>query len=268
MKKITLLVAFVASVLAVSAQNLLVNPSFETWTAGVPNGWTIPANATHAGSLTASQETTILFPESGTSALKLVIGTTQNPGFQQIVPITAGKTYTVYANYYVVSGDGTDVRIWSSFKNGAAFWAAADWTANSALQLKLQGSGSDLAAYFTIASGVWGTYTTEFVAPATATDFVFECRSYKNATVIWDNMVFGEKGSVGINVTKNDSRIFLNGKSLMLSNVALGTSVEVFNSIGKRIQSGVTSSSSYDLSKLAKGMYIVRVGSISKKITL
>ena len=114
------------------------------------------------------------------------------------------------------------------------------------------------------------TYTTEFIAPANATDFVLECRSYKSATVIWDNMVFGEKGTVGLSETKVDSRFFLNSnrKSLMLSNVALGTSVEVFNSIGKRIQSGVTSSSSYDLSKLAKGMYIVRVGSISKKITL
>jgi len=128
MKKITLLLSFVVCALFAGAQtNLVSNPSFETWTNGTsPDNWTIPANSTHAGSLTWSKETSIF--KDGAAALKVVIGTTQNPGIQQIIPITAGKTYTVSVSYYVVSGDGTDVRIWSSFKNAAGFYAAANWT--------------------------------------------------------------------------------------------------------------------------------------------
>ena len=91
MKKITLLLSFIVCVVFAQAQtNLVVNPSFETWTGGNPDGWTIPANVNHAGSLTWSQETTIV--KDGTSALKLVIGTTENTGFQKIIPITTGKT--------------------------------------------------------------------------------------------------------------------------------------------------------------------------------
>ena len=95
MKKITLLLSFIVCVVFAQAQtNLVVNPSFETWTGGNPDGWTIPANANHAGSLTWSQETTIV--KDGTSALKLIVGTTENPGFQQIIPITA------YIKEYVI----------------------------------------------------------------------------------------------------------------------------------------------------------------------
>lgn len=174
--------------------NLLTNPSFENWTNGNPDGWTIPANATHAGSLTWTQETGI--KTNGASALKLAVGTTQNPGFQQVVPITAGKTYTLKVDYYVVSGDGTDVRIWSTFKNAAGFYGATNWTtavtADPNIQKKLQGSGSDTGAYFTAVNNNWYTYTVDFVAPADATDFAFECRTYKSCTAIWDNLYLGE----------------------------------------------------------------------------
>ncbi len=174
--------------------NLLTNPSFETWTGGIPDGWTVPANTTHVGSFTASQESSIV--SNGSSALKLVVGTTQNPGFQQIVPITAGKTYRLKMDYYVASGDATDVRIWCSFKNAVGVYTPTDWTtavnADANIQKKLQGSGSDIAAYFSTITGTWYTYTVDFVAPADATAFVFEGRTYKNATAIWDNMYLGE----------------------------------------------------------------------------
>jgi len=269
MKKITLLLSFIACVFLANAQtNLLVNPSFETWTGGNPDSWTIPANSSHAGSLTWSQESSII--NDGASSLKLVIGTTQNPGFQQIVPITAGKTYTVSASYYVISGDGTDVRIWSSFKNATGFYAAANWTtaiaADATIQLKLQGSGSDQAAYFTIANGTWGTYTTDFVAPADATDFVFECRSYKSSTVIWDKMFFGEK-TTGLNSLAADAlEVKVAGKTLTVTNSPSST-VEIFNTVGAKVQTVELINNSADLG-LAKGLYIVRAGNKSAKIRL
>jgi hypothetical protein len=270
MKKITLLLSFVACVLLAQGQtNLLVNPSFEAWTAGNPDGWTIPANSTHAGSLTWTQESTI--KSNGSSSLKLVIGTTQNPGFQQVVPITAGKTYTVKMDYYVVSGDATDVRIWSSFKNATGFYAAANWTtaiaADANIQKKLQGSGSDIAAYFTIANGVWGTYTVDFVAPADATDFVFECRSYKSSTVLWDNMFFGEKTTGLLNPAINALSVSVIGKNLIVKNVANNSTVEIFNALGTKVLTTALVNGSTTLN-LSKGLYIVRVGKSTTKITL
>ena len=271
MKKITLLLSFIACVLFAQAQtNLVLNPSFETWTAGVPDSWTIPANAAHIGSLTASQETTLI--SNGTSALKVVIGTTQNPGIQQVIPITAGKTYTVKVSYYVVVGDLTDCRIWSSFKIGTAFFAAADWTtaiaADPSIQSKLQGSGTDITGYLTIANGTWGTYTVDFVAPANTTDFVLECRSYKNATVIWDNMFFGEKVAAGLSTPLAKSlEVKVIGKKLSIANAPTST-VEIFSALGTKVQTVQLVNGSTDLSNLSKGLYIVRIGKQTAKIMI
>ncbi len=272
MKKITLLLSFIACVLVAQAQtNLVQNPSFETWTGGNPDNWTIPANSTHAGSLTWSQESTIV--KDGSSSLKLVISTTQNPGFQQIIPITAGKTYTVSVSYYVVSGDGTDVRIWSSFKNATGFYAAANWTtavaADANIQKLLQGSGSNTGEYFTIANGTWGTYTTDFVAPADATDFVFECRSYKSSTVIWDKMSLVEKGTSGTsNPSENSFKAIVSGKNLLVKNVTNGSTVEIFSALGNKVQTSTLENGSIVLNNLSKGLYIVRVGKETQKIML
>lgn len=269
MKKITLLLSFIACVIVAQAQtNLVVNPSFETWTDGNPNSWTIPANTNHAGSLTWTKETVIT--NDGGSSLKLIIGTTENPGFQQTIPITAGKTYTVSANYYVVSGDGSDVRIWSSFKNATGFYATANWTtaiaADASIQLKLQGSGSNTSGYFTIANNTWGTYTTDFVAPADATDFVFECRSYKSSTVIWDNMFFGEKTTGFSTPSANNLEVSVVGKKLTITNSPT-SNVEIFSALGAKIQTVelVNGSANLDLSK---GLYIVRAGKKAAKIMI
>ncbi len=270
MKKITLLLSFIASIAFTQAQtNLVVNPSFETWTDGsTPDSWTIPANTSHVGSLTWSKETTIT--KDGTAALKLVVGTTQNPGIQQIIPITAGKTYTVSASYYVVSGDGTDVRIWSSFKNATGFYTTANWTtavaADAQIQKILQGSGTDMAAYFTVANGTWGTYTADFVAPADATDFIFEVRVYKSSTSIWDKMSLVEKitGSTN-NTNANTFKAIVSGKNLLLQNVQEGTFVEVFSALGSRVLSSTVANGKIDISTLSKGLYVVRVNSRTQK---
>lgn len=196
MRKITLLFLVALGALTLNAQtNLLTNPGFEDWADGKPTGWAVPANTSQASAVTIVNETAI--KSEGASAMKLTIDDSANPGYQQIVPISPNKTYTVSIDYYVVSGDGTDARIWSSFKNAVGFYKTTDWAAATAkdasIQIKLQGDGTNLNNYFKIDNGVWGTYTTDFVSPEDATDFVFECRTYKKATVIWDNAVLKEK---------------------------------------------------------------------------
>ncbi len=271
MKKITLLLSFVACAMFASAQtNLLVNPGFETWTGVNPEGWTVPANPAHASSVTLVKETTI--KSEGLNAFKVSIDANNNPGFQQVVPITAGKTYTVKMDYYVVSGDASDVRIWSSFKNATGFYAAANWTtavaADANIQKKLQGSGSDLSGYFTIANGTWGTYTVDFVAPADATDFVFEFRTYKNSTAIWDNMFFGEKTTGLTNPTASKLELLVSGKNLLVKNVVEGSVVEIFSAVGSKVQTSAVENGKVSIENLKTGLYVVRSGKMTQKIKL
>lgn len=266
MRKITLLLSFIACVAFTQAQtNLLVNPSFETWTAGKPDGWDVPSNPSHASAITLAQETAIT--KAGSNAMKLTIDGSQNPGFAQLAPITSGKTYTVSVSYYVVAGDGTDARIWCSFKNGDKYWATADWTGNSALQTLLQGSGTSQSGYFTIENGTWGTYTTDFVAPENATEFSLECRTYKNSTVIWDNFFFGEKINANVNnPNANKFTAVVSGKNLLLKGVQEGAAVEIFSAIGSRVLSATVNNGKIDMSTLSKGLYVVRVNKETQKI--
>ena len=261
---------FSAFLIFAHAQNLLVNPSFETWTNGTPDGWAVPAIASQAGTLTISQETTIV--SNGLSALRIRDSTINNPGFQQILPITAGKTYTVSASYYVVSGDGTDARIWSTFKNGATVFATADWTTaattDATIQTKLQGSGSSTSAYFSIANDVWGTYSVDFIAPANATEFILEFRTYKTATVIWDNMFFGEKISGLNSISVEKLKLSIVRNKLIISNVADGTVVNIFSMVGSKVQTAKLKNSAIILNNLSNGLYIVRIGNQTAKFKI
>ena len=262
MKKFTLTVAILASIVAVSAQNLLTNGSFESWTGGKPDGWSIttPANATISEGATFND---------GTKSFKVVGLALGTYGVSQSIPVTAGKTYTVVMNYFIEAGDGTDARIWCNFKTVTGS-VTKYWTMALADSLALKGpNATQTGGYFPDVKGSWQTYTYDVVAPAGFDQFSYEFRTYKSpAIVYWDNMQFGEKGTLAINEARNDVRMFVNGKSLIMSNVTDGTAVEVFNSVGKRVSQGVVASSSYNMSKLTKGMYIVRVGSTTKKVTL
>ncbi len=92
-------------------------------------------------------------------------------------------------SYYILSGDGTDARIWSNFKKGDTFFVEADLIATN-LYSVLRGPGntnSSGSAYFPDEKGAWKTYSITFTAPSDATAFDFQFRTYKTATVYWDN---------------------------------------------------------------------------------
>jgi len=266
MKKITLLLSFVACVLLAQGQtNLLVNPSFETWTAGAPTGWVLPVN-TYA---TVTQNTTLF--NDGASSLKVTAGPVATGGtysINQSIPVTVGKTYTLSMSYYIETGDNTDARIWCNFKNGATFLTDAEMTAAGLLE-KLKGPGGSAATfYFPDVKGAWQTYTAEFVAPAGVTDFNFEFRTYKEPAIVnWDKMFFGEKTTGLSNASINALIVSVSGKKLLVKNIANGSNVEIFNALGAKVQSSRLVNGSVDLN-LSKGLYIVRVGKSTTKITL
>jgi len=262
MKKITLLLSFIACVIFADAQvNLLTNPGFETWTNGTaPDGWTM-GTATFA---TVSPGT--LFSE-GSKSFKVTAAATAGGTYtvSQIIPITPGKTYTIKMDYYIETGDGTDARIWSDWCNVSTTTTYAALSHADSVLLMGPGGGS---AYFPDVKGSWHTYTCDVTAPASGyNSFSFQFRTYKTPAVVdWDNMYFGEKttGLSELAAEKLDVKVV--GKKLTVTNSPSNT-VEIFNTVGAKVQSVELINGSADLN-LAKGLYIVRAGKATAKIML
>ncbi len=55
---------------------------------------------------------------------------------------------------------------------------------------------------------------------------------------------------------------------LHIKNIAEGSVVEIYNALGSRVQRSVVVDEQIELNDLAKGIYIVRIGKLSKKIVL
>ncbi len=163
------------SFVQLSAQNLLVNPGFETWSNDRPTAWSI-------SNLANASVNTVIFAEgtksfnANTEQVNKTVVLTQN------VAVTAGKTYTVRVSYFIQRGDGTDARIVSFFKNSLN--KAIPMSLEDSLLLKGPGG---IASSFPTELGVWKTYTCNVVAPVGATIFAFRVRSLPYSNVIWDN---------------------------------------------------------------------------------
>lgn len=275
MRKFTFILTVLVSVAALNAQNLLTNPSFETWTANKPDGWTLGTSGTGTQSATTSTGTG--------SALQIAASGTYS--VTQNVPAPDGgfdisKKYQITVKYKATAGDGTDARVWCNWiTSPVGATLTTYWSMSLADSLGLKGPGGNTQP----ASGIAGTgtngylidsrsstgfltYTYSFTPPANATQFSFQIRTYNGATVLWDELYFGLDLASNVDKVKDNETFYLYEKQLV--NLSEGAVVEVFNPLGKQVVKSVISNNTLDLSKLAKGIYIVRVDGISKKITL
>lgn len=168
-------------------ENLLRNGSFEEWTGTNPNHWTL-LSTTVTGVVNVAETSLV---SHGTQAFRLnAAASSGTVNWSQIVDVTAGKRYQLSMSYHIVSGDGTDARIWSNFRRGATtFFTETELQATNLYSL-LRGPGNTSSSgslYFPDVKGVWHTYTITFTVPEGATAFDFQFRTYRTATVIWDN---------------------------------------------------------------------------------
>jgi len=62
--------------------------------------------------------------------------------------------------------------------------------------------------------------------------------------------------------------VSVTGSSLLVNNVANGSTVEIYSALGSKVQSAQLQSGAIQLNNLSKGMYIVRVGNLSSKIMM
>jgi len=261
MKKITLLLSFIACVVFAQAQNLVVNPGFETWTdvaTPAPN-WTV----TTATGQTFSQEATIV--HSGSYSIKSVSGSASGTAkiiTKPYIIVTAGKTYT-FSFWYYTDASSTNLtaglRMWG-------YWENPDGSNGSFVQTNLQPA---LYIDQTSSVGSWQQYSVDVTAPALSGQLELDIRIYKSTTIYIDDVSFTEKVVAGVSTPKADIlSVSLAGKTLTVNNVANGSTVDIYSSVGSKVQSAQLQSGAIQLNNLSKGLYIVRVGNLSSKIMM
>ncbi|SDF65548.1 T9SS type A sorting domain-containing protein [Epilithonimonas hungarica] len=246
MKKIFTILS-IAAVSLVSAQNLVTNPGFET---GVLAPWA-------KGPSTAASYTEPTLANSGSyagtynAAYTAATGTT---GFYQDIAITGGTEYTV-SFWYKATGDGTDARIWSVFKDSAATILYLAGDASTATSDPLRGPNN---LYLDPATS-WTQKSITFTSPAAATVFQLAVRAYNNSTLAaFDDFSLVQGGLAVTDFSKSKYSLVKNtvvGESIAF---AKNADIQIINAAGQVVKAAkVTEGSTLNVSSLVKGTYIV-----------
>lgn len=262
MKKITFLLSFIVCVVFAQAQtNLVVNPGFETWTdnSTPAANWT-PTVVTNQ---TFSKESTIV--HSGSFSLKSVhTGTTGTAKVvtKPYIVVSAGVTYTFSFWYYADAASTTNLtsalRMWG-------YWENPDGTNGTFDQTNLQPT-----AYIDLTNvlGSWQKFSVDITAPTGSGQLELDIRFYKNATIYIDDVSLVEKGTGVNNLNENALKAIVSGKSLLISNIAEGSTIEIYSALGSKVQSSSLENGKVSLNNLSKGMYVVRAGKLTQKFML
>lgn len=242
MKKIYTLL-FIAFTIFGNAQNLVNNPTFADglsgWTAGPTATYTLPTVVPTDGS------------DSNNSVQYIATATT---GFYQEISVLAGSQLTI-SFYYKASGDGSDARIWSNYKDAADVIVYQDaTTANDPLR------SNNL--YLPNAS-TWTLKTIIVTAPANVTKLVLAFRAYTGGTVSFDQIsvvqtILSVKQNKisGLNMYPNPVK---NGNLYITSNSSNAKTVAVYDILGKQVLNSKTSNNAVNVANLKSGAYIVKV---------
>lgn len=244
MKKLyTLSFILLASFLTGNAQNLVANPTFDSgltsWIAGPTAGYALPTIVATDGS------------DSANSAQYIATATT---GFYQEIPVTGGSQLDI-SFWYKSTGDNTDSRIWSNYKDAASTIVYQDaTTTNDPLRTN--------NGYLPTAT-VWTQKTITVTAPATATTLVLAFRAYNGGTVSYDQIsvvqtILSVKQNTiaGLNVYPNP---VTDGTLYITSNSSNAKTVAVYDILGKQVLESKTSNNAVNVSNLKGGAYIVKI---------
>lgn len=258
MRKIYALVTIVAASFAANAQtNLIPNHSFEDWTAGVPDDWTVSIPT--AGG-TVEEETTD-FQEGAKSAKITAPAGTGNVQLKlSDFAVEEGEEYT-FSYWY--KDESTDARfrhwgIWRDNTNNAEVGASTD--------LKPTGYMPDTSGWEEVAMVV--------TAPAGATHFRLDFRTYKetgdSGIIYLDNISFKKGNHLstkqnnidGLNIFPNPVDEVLN----ITSDSTADKNVQLFDLTGKKVLD-VTTVSQVNVSTLKAGVYVAKITEAGKTAT-
>lgn len=251
MKKIFTIFGVLALSVAANAQQLLTNPGFEGdltgWASGPSGSYTSPTISTTA-------------PHSGTKSAGYA-GATATTGFYQNVPVTGGTSYTI-SFWYKSSGDGTDARLWSTYKNGSTIVYTTPNADTDSFRTN--------NAYLPDAAA-WTQYTATMPAEATANSLDVAVRVYNGGTAYFDDFSAAVTGSLSVMDPKTfDKQILMN--TLVIDQITfrlpMRSTVNIYTMEGRLVSSDrVSDGQSLDASSLEDGYYIVTVDNGSSKIS-
>jgi hypothetical protein len=250
MKRTTFFVLLLALELSLPGQNLVQNPGFDSWlSVAKPAGWVHIENCTKdsADFMSAS------------FSCRHTGGKTTVSDLGQTINVSAGKTYMLSFHYRTAA---------NSTGNGARIWCY--WKDISGTNLSDPQSDAVLRPSAYLKSQAWKQFSITVVAPANATAFYLEVRTYSNCTTNWDDFEFKETTGTSI---KEDClaewKIFPNPASDFITiNCIDGYDlVEIYGINGMRIRTWQISGQSVSrlsVSDLPGGIYYITIRSSGK----
>lgn len=247
MKKLYILASLLLGGLAFG-QNLVTNPTFDNaltgWTAGTTATYTLPTLVASDGS------------DGANSAQYIPTATT---GFYQEIAVTAGSVLKI-SFWYKATGDGTDARIWSNYKDAANAIIYQD--ANSAND-PLRNNNTYLPT-----ATAWTKYETTVTAPANVVTLVLAVRAYSGSTVNFDQfsvevvpLAVSQNEITGLKIYSSNKMLYVTSDSSSDKNVV------IYDLLGKMVVNQTVAEQAINVSNLATGAYIVKVTEDGKTAT-
>lgn len=253
MKKLYTLLLLVSAI-TINSQNLLTNPTFtnglDGWSA-TGTGYALPTLITNAG-------------QDDNSSVQYVA--TATTGFDQRFNVVAGQTVTVSFWYKAARTDGAAMgntgRIWSVFQATGSTTAINPPGTTGATDDPLRNNNGFLPQ-----AATWTQVSITSQVPAGANVFILQLRAYNGSTVSYDNISFNSPGATILSTSSFNS---IAGLKMHPNPVSNGTlfietaansekAVVIYDVLGKKVLSTVTSESDINVSSLHAGVYIVSI---------
>lgn len=247
MKKIYFLLVALTATTAMFGQNLVSNPTFNNgltgWTAGTGTGYTLPTVVAADG-------------HNGSNSAQYT-GVTATTGFYQEIPVTGGQSYTI-SFWYKATGDGTDARIWSNYKNITGGIVYQQGTSNAVGTDPLRGPENG----YLPTTNAWTFFTTTVTAPANVVTLQLAVRAYSGTTVgAFDDFSVVAAGSLATGEVAVSKYRLVKNTFVKNNEIAFGANakdVKVYNMYGQVVKAAsVKENGTLNVSELAKGNYIV-----------
>jgi hypothetical protein len=213
--------------------NKLANPSFENWTGGSPDGWTVQVAATAAGGTVTMTdgENGTTDPYLGEAALQFNLTNVSAGGFRQAYQthtLTAGRRYRFSGAYRTSAGAG-DLVPWLWVWETGGDHMHADG-------VNLANAGESLRTAFEPTEGEWRRWTFDFVCPETLT-WYFIMRGYARSGIVTGTIEFDDvrvmdierfhyyepriSGAAVPSISTASNDIFFGGKQIGVGSLAL-----------------------------------------------
>lgn len=250
MKRVIFFVHLTCVSLVSQAQNLVINPGFEKWEkTSKPYGWTTAQSCVKDS----------VFIRSGTYSCRQEGGTKY---LGQSVAVIPGKRYRLSFFYKTqTTGSGNGCRMWCYWKDNGG---------NNITDIL---TDDILRPSKYLRSDTWQQSEANIAAPASASGFYLEVRTYQNSVTYFDDFVFEENlSTLNPEETFPEMRIYPNPAHdyLIINNIKSLQHIDILSLTGDYVWSssyGGEQNVTITVSGLADGLYIVKIWTSDKFIT-